>query len=138
MKSKLGVSVGLIGAMAYFSGLFSGYIPLLVIIGYVLIYEDNEWLRYSVIKALLICVVFSLSTYAVSFLQSIIGTMDSAFQIFGKSFDLMIVSSMLNFIQNLISTIKIIVLLSVGWKALHQRNWNLKVIDQFVRKHLMR
>lgn len=38
MKSKLGVSVGLIGAMAYFSGLFSGYIPLLVIIGYVLIY----------------------------------------------------------------------------------------------------
>ena len=42
MKSKLGVSVGLVGAALYFAGLFGGMLLLLVLIGYVLLVEDNE------------------------------------------------------------------------------------------------
>ena len=45
MKSNLGISVGLLGAVAYFAGLFGGYVPLLVVVGYILLREQNYWLR---------------------------------------------------------------------------------------------
>ncbi len=43
-KTKLGVSVALMGAALYFLGLFSGYVALIILAGYVLLMEENVWL----------------------------------------------------------------------------------------------
>ncbi len=44
-KTKLGVSVALMGAALYFLGLFSGYVALIILAGYVLLMEENVWLK---------------------------------------------------------------------------------------------
>lgn len=53
-KTKLGVTVGLLGAAVYFSALFASYIPVIMIAGYILLAEENEWLRKAVIKAVVL------------------------------------------------------------------------------------
>ena len=51
-KTKLGISVGLFGAIIFAVALFGGYIPSILLVGYVLLMETNEWLRKSAVKAL--------------------------------------------------------------------------------------
>ena len=50
-KTRLGISVGMLGAAVYLTGLFSGYLVALLMAGYVLLCEENGWLKRSVIKA---------------------------------------------------------------------------------------
>ena len=42
-KTKLGISVGLLGAAIYFMGLFGGYLVAVLLAGYILMFEENEW-----------------------------------------------------------------------------------------------
>ena len=50
-KAKLGISVGLLGAAIYLTALSGSLLGLLVLAGYVLLVEDNQWLRLSAVKA---------------------------------------------------------------------------------------
>ena len=49
-KTRLGISVGLLGAAIYFMGLFSGYLLAVLLAGYVLLFEENSWLRKNAVK----------------------------------------------------------------------------------------
>ena len=60
-KTRLGISVGLLGAAIYFMGLFSGYLLAVLLAGYVLLFEENSWLRKNAVKAMSVMAVFSLS-----------------------------------------------------------------------------
>lgn len=51
-KTKLGVSIGLLGAGIFAAALFGGYVATIVLAGYVLLMETNEWLRRAAVKAL--------------------------------------------------------------------------------------
>ena len=59
-KTKLGITVGLLGSAMYFTGLFAGFLPAIVLAGYVLIYEQNVWLRRCAVKVVSLMVLFSL------------------------------------------------------------------------------
>ncbi len=58
-KTKLGISVGLLGAAIYFTSLFSGYLVPVILTGYVLLFEENDWLRKNAVKAVSLMVFFS-------------------------------------------------------------------------------
>ncbi len=42
-KARLGVSVGLLGSAMYLISLFSGFLPAVVLGGYVFLCEQNVW-----------------------------------------------------------------------------------------------
>ena len=44
-KAKIGVSVGALAAMVYFSGICGGLLVAAILTGYILIAESNLWLR---------------------------------------------------------------------------------------------
>lgn len=51
-KTKLGISVGLLGAIIYFTSLFgSSYLIAILLCGYILLVEDNPWLRKTSVKS---------------------------------------------------------------------------------------
>lgn len=77
-KTKIGVSVGLLGAAIYFMGLFSGYLTVVLLIGYVLLFEENEWLRKSAVKAVALMVVFSLAAAVMNLIPNVIGEIGRA------------------------------------------------------------
>ena len=45
-KSKLGIPVTLLAAAAALLGLYGGYVAVIVLVGYVLLVEENEWLKH--------------------------------------------------------------------------------------------
>ena len=58
-KSKLGLPVGLFGALIFAMAYFGGYTVLFLLVGYVLIREEDAWLRRTAVKAVLVSVAFS-------------------------------------------------------------------------------
>ena len=73
-KTKLGMSIGLLSAVIYFTALFGGYIPLFMIAGYVLIFEQNDWLKRVCFKAVILLIAFSMITAIVGILPNLMNS----------------------------------------------------------------
>ena len=71
-KTKLGISVGLLGAAVYFCGVLS-LLALIIVAGYILLVEENIWLRKSAVKAVVIYVSFAIIETIFSFGSEIFG-----------------------------------------------------------------
>lgn len=134
-KTKLGISVGLVAAIAYLTGLFSGYITLSIIVGYVLLFETNEWLRKSVVKAMVICLIFSCSKLVIGFIPDAIRLIDSFVSIFGGEFSVAFITRLCSFAVAALAYAENVILLVYGISAVKGKNVKAGQLDQLVDVH---
>ena len=85
-KTKLGISVGLLGAAVYFTALFGGYLPLIVLAGYILLFEENPWLKKSAVKSAVIVFSFALLSALIGFIPNAIDLINDVFNVFKGHF----------------------------------------------------
>lgn len=135
MKAKLGISVGLLGAATYLIALFGGYIPLLLLVGYILIIEENIWLKKAAIKSMALCLFFSLINSVIGLIPSLIYLIDDLLNIFDNSFSLPTITSIIIFLQSAVSLVKTVFLLGLGITALNQGTIKFPFIDKLIDKH---
>ena len=60
-RTKLGISAAAFVALTYLVAYFSGYLAIVVAVGFVFVFEKNEWLKKNVLKALVLLVCFSIA-----------------------------------------------------------------------------
>ena len=135
-RTKLGISVGLLGAGAYFCGLLGWYVPLVLIAGYVLLVEENQWLRKTSVKAVIVTMFFALLSVLIGLIPDCISTVSSVFGIFGGSFSIGFLTKLVAALQNILSLIRIVVLAIMGFKALTQGNIAFSPADKLSDKHM--
>lgn len=135
-KTKLGISVGLLGAIVCFAAFFSGYLAAIVLMGYILLFESNEWLRKIAVKAVVILVAFSVLDAVVGLIPDAIDLIDSLFGIFGKSFSIGFLSSLVSLVRNALDILEKLIFLVLGFKALSQGSVAVGPIDGIVDKNL--
>lgn len=135
MRTKLGVSVGLLGAAMYFSSFFSGYTVLALLAGYTLLFEENIWLRKTAVKTFVITIAFSLLSAFIGLVPNAINFVDAIATIFKGSFQIVIVSNIVYFLQVTLTIIEKIIMLILGFRALRQATINIGFIDKFVNQH---
>lgn len=135
MKAKLGISVGLLGAATYFIALFGSYTPLLLLVGYILIVEENIWLKKAAIKSIALCMFFSLINSVIGLIPSLIYLIDDLLNIFDSSFSIPVITSIIIFIQSAVSFVKTVLLLGLGITALNQGTIKFPFIDKLIDKH---
>ncbi len=135
-KAKLGISVGLLAAAIYFMGLFSGYTVTILLVGYVLLMEEDAWLKKSAVKAVAIMAVFDLIAVLLNLVPNIIGVVDDIVGIFGGSFYLAFVSRLISAVLSVLSIIEKLMLLNLGIKALAKESVAVKQIDEVIDKHM--
>ncbi len=137
MKSKLGISVGLFGAGIYLGNLVGGILVSILLLGYVLLFEENEWLKVSVIKATVLSMFFTFITMVVELVPRTIGTIDNLMRIFDGDFTMQFLSRLTLFLNYGIGLLEMIVFLLLAVKALNQRTMNIPVVDGMIKKHYM-
>lgn len=135
MKSKLGISVGLLGAIAYFTALFGGYIPLLLVVGYILFSEENVWLKKTAVKAIVLLLCFSILSAVIGIIPDIIRLINDLFNIFRETFSIPVITRIFSFIQSAVSFVRIILFLLLGMTALNQGTIKVPVVDNIIDKH---
>lgn len=137
MKAKLGISVALFAALTYLLALFtSNYIPLLVVVGYILICETDEYLRKSAVKALLICIFFALISSLIGLIPNAIGILDDLLNIFEESFSIPVISRIITFINTVLNVLEKIILLAFALLAFLGKRIKVPVVDDFLDKHM--
>lgn len=135
-KTKLGVSVGLLGAAIYFMGLFSGYLVAILLAGYVLLCEDNEWLKKSAVKAVSVMVLFSFLVTVVNLIPNAISIIDYIVSMFGGNFYVAFLSNLVSAVVAVLDIIEKLVLLGLGAKALNQGTITIPVVDRLINKYM--
>ena len=137
MKSKLGISVGLFGAGIYLGNLVGGILVSILLLGYVLLFEENEWLKVSVIKATVLSMLFTFVTMIVELVPRTIGTIDNLMRIFDGDFTMQFLSRITLFLNYGIGLLEMVVFLLLAVKALNQRTMTIPVVDGMIKKHYM-
>lgn len=133
-KTKLGISVALIGAALYFLGLFSGYLAIVILAGYVLLMEENIWLKKTAVKSVALLMLFSMVSAVLNLIPGVINFIDDFFNIFRGNFSIWFLTSIVNMLRSGINLIQTVLFLILGLKALNQGTIRVPMIDKMVEK----
>jgi len=137
-KTKLGITVGLLGASIYFMSMIST-LGLIILAGYVLLFEENPWLKKSAVKAVFITVAFSLISLLISMgnnVFAILNTMLSWTPVDILRFQFKYPFGLETIIRNTLSILENILFLILGFKALKQGSIKIGFIDNFINRHM--
>lgn len=135
-KTKLGITVGLFGAAIYFTGLFGGFLVAIVLAGYSLMFEENEWLKKNVVKAIALMVFFAMLSAVVNLIPDTISFINYVAGIFGGYVNVGILSSIASAIESAIGIIEKILFIVLGIKALNQGTVAVPVVDKLIGKYM--
>ena len=135
-KTRLGISVGLLGAAIYFMGLFSGYLLAVLLAGYVLLFEENSWLRKNAVKAMSVMAVFSLLITVLNLVPNAIGFINDVVSIFGCSFYVAFLSNLISAAVAALNIIEKLLIIGLGVKALTQGTIAVPVVDNLINKYM--
>lgn len=136
LKTKLGVSIALVGAAMYFLGAYS-FIPAVLLAGYVLIAEQNEWLKRQAAKMIGVVLLFGILSIAVSWLDDVVSVLNIIIHWFDKGASyLSIPANLTSLCQYIISLSKEIFLIVMGFMALGMKNVKLGSIDKLLDKFM--
>lgn len=135
-KTKLGISVELLAALMYFVGLIN-VLGLLIVAGYVLICEKDQWLKRSAVTAIVLAIVFSLISVVISFGSNLFGLFNSIlsnfpFIHFRIDYPLNI-DSFIGYAASLLEQALFVVL---GIMALKRKGFQIPGISGLVSKHM--
>ena len=141
-KTKLGLSTNLVAAFVFALALVFTFVntgmviglALLVTVAYVLVKEDDMWLKSCVIKAVAVMIAFMFVTFAFSFVYDIMDFLNFFFQ-FAK-FRLYDKFGIMAFIQNIVYVFEKLFLLLLAIKALKGQTVKIPVVDKMVAKHI--
>ena len=134
-KTRLGISIGLLGAAVYFMGVL-GIIPLVLVAGYILLFEQNEWLKGCAVKAAVIYVLFALIPVVVGVIGDAFGFINVIIGWFPGTFRLSFPGEIDSLINIAAGLLRAVLLLVLGFTALSQGSVKTGKIDDIVNKNL--
>lgn len=136
MKTKIGITAGLLGGIIYLCGLFGGYIPLIMLICYIVLVEKNDWLNYVALKALCVNIAFSAIIVIVGIIPDILGIIQNFIRLFNGSFTYVFITNIESLFVSILNLLKIITMLILAFRALTLRDLEIPCVDKLINIHL--
>lgn len=135
-KTKLGITVGALGAITFFAGFFGGYLAAIVLAGYALLFEENAWLKRSVVKAVVLMVFFSVTVAIVNVIPDLLEFVGNIASVFNGNFSIIKVNQIVNVLVSGLNLAEKVLFLGLGVKALSQGTIVIPFIDKKVSKYI--
>ncbi len=138
MKTKIGVSATLMAAGVYFAALFGSYVPVVLIAGYILIAEENQWLRRTAIKAVVLMVAFDLLILGLNFIPGYL--LDFIYDLvvtFNGNFSYIVVTRIFNLLTDIVRICEVVVFVALGFMSLKMQDMKLGCIDTVTDKNIV-
>lgn len=146
-KSKLGISLNLFAAMLYFLGASSNTLIVAIALGYILLFEENERLKKTAVKALILTVFFEIILLLTTWLTNGFYYIFSSFNAYrsyvinsNRTYSYNYLFQFLQYIpQNINSIIRIIgilIFVIFGFRTYKEKDIKIKWIDNIVDKNL--
>ena len=144
MKSKLGIHCGFLACLCFLVGQFAGAVALTIMAGYILLKEENEFLRFSALKALVIVLFVSALNWIVDILPNCCTFIDwitrivNASQSFNSNEVISKINQIFDFILWIIGFAKSALMLLLAVKACKIQTIKLPVVDDVINKYIVK
>jgi len=135
-KTRLGISVGLLGAAIYLSALFGGYVPLILLVGYALLFEENPWLKKSSVKAAVIMFSFDLLSTLIGFIPNVIEVINNIAGVFNSNFSTILIDKIMVVFNTILAISEKIIFIILAIKALTQGGLSIGFVDKVISKYM--
>lgn len=135
-KTKLGITVGALGAITFFAGFFGGYLAAIVLAGYALLFEENAWLKRSAVKAVVLMVFFSVTVAIINVIPDLLEFVGNIASVFNGNFSIIKVNQIVNVLVSGLNLVEKVLFLGLGVKALSQGTIVIPFIDKKVSKYI--
>lgn len=123
VKSKLGVSCGILAALLSFSGAFGWNVVFTLIAGYIFLFENDQWLKSYTAKVTKIFVVYNIVTLAISLIRTCLSVLIDMDIFSNKLVNGMYnMSNGLSVINSIVNIVFAVILLVNAIKAYNMRN----------------
>lgn len=134
-KTKLGISVNLMAMVLYFSGLLSST-ALFLAAGYILLREEDEWLRKAAVKAVVLVAVFAAGYALVSVFSNGFSAVESLVNGIPKlNFNVRVPLNLDSVLRKLLGIAENLVFFVLGLNALNKKSFSVGPVDSLVEKH---
>ena len=133
-KSKLGLPAGIVAAIMYMTGLFGGYFPALLLAGFVLLYEEENFIRRAAVKTLLVMFLFSILNFLIYLIPDIVGIFQSLLAIFKVYFATAFLDNISATFSQTLSLIETVLFLLLTVLAFFGKSIDLKPINNWADK----
>jgi len=134
-KTRLGISVGIFGAACYFMGIIS-IIPLVVMAGYILLFEQHEWLRKTAVKAVAIVVFFSIISAVIGLVNNASTFLNDIVVLSNGTMNMSSFNRVISLCRTALSFVQALFLLLMGFKALKEGSMKFGAVDNVIDKHM--
>lgn len=135
-KTRLGITVGALGVITFFAGFFGGYLAAIVLAGYALLFEENAWLKRSVVKAVVLMVFFSVTVAIINVIPDLLEFVGNIASVFNGNFLIIKVNQVVNVVVSGLNLVEKVLFLGLGVKALSQGTIVIPFIDKKVSKYI--
>ena len=133
-KTKLGLTTGVLGAIAYLAFLFGGYVAGLLVFGYILLREEDRTLKISAITALVITLAVSLVNVVLGLLPDVVNILESLLNIFEVHLGVAFLDRVYAFFYQLVSLLKTVAMIVLGGLCLLNKPVQLPFIKKLLPK----
>ena len=134
--TKLGISVGFMGAILCGLGLFCGYFITIAAVAYVLVCEENMWLRKTSVKVLVLTLAFPFLHMLIDFVPNIVSFINNVMNLFDDYFRFEKLSEIVTVLKDIVNISKYIVFILLGILAFSQRTFRIFILDSIIDKHI--
>lgn len=135
-STELGISVCLLGAAVYWSGMFNELAACLLA-GYILLKEKDAWLRIAAVKSVIIIIGFAILNGGISVIQNTLSGFDNFLSLVGTyPIGYTGLHQLCTFLGNLSNVAQSVLLLIGGFQAVKYKNFGLGKIDAIIAKNL--
>lgn len=136
LKTKMGVSIALVGAAMYFLGAIA-FTPAVLLAGAVLIMEDNQWVKRQAAKMIGVVIVFSLLGIAVGWVDDVVSILNTIVHWFAKDAKYLSVPGNLDsLLRTIIGAAEEVFLIVMGFMALKMKEIRFGVIDKLLERFM--
>lgn len=130
-KTKLGLSAQVVSALAFLLFLFGGYVPGLLLVGFILICETNVDLKKTAVTALLLMIAFSAISTAINLLPNIYNAVVYLFRIFDEYPDADFIVDIFRFLDSTLSLIKTFTFVVMAVRSVLEKPLKLAFLDKW-------
>jgi len=134
-KTKLGITISLLGGALYFIGL-AGMIPLIIAAGYVLVVEENEWLKRVAVKAVGVVIFFTILTSLLNLLGNSTSFLSQLVSLFRGSINLADVNNVIAILRTVLAFLQTLTLLLLGFKAMKMGDVGVGPVDAKIKTNM--
>jgi uncharacterized membrane protein len=135
-KTKLGLSIGFVGALLYCLGLFGGILVTIAAVGYVLICEENEWLKKTAVKVVVLMLLFPIVIKLIGIVPDLLSLLGDFLGLFKVVINLNFIYAVENLFRGILNIIEYMVFAVFGVLALFGKTIRIPLLDSFIDKHI--